>query len=290
MNFLGLEPVFSDYKKSKIVIQSLPYEGTVSYTPGASEGPRAIIHASRFLEDFDDEQKHSFAGFGIHTLPFLNPPKKHSPPEPYIRRVYEQTRKLLRDRKFVISLGGEHSVSAGIIWAYAEKFPKLTVLHLDAHGDLRDEYEGSAFSHACPMRRVADRVKTVHAGVREISRDQWEFIRKKKLKVLFAYEIHRMPRKKWIQQVVNALGPEVYISLDTDVLDPSEMPSTGTPEPGGLTYVELIDLLREVARRKQVVGFDLVELAPHPEFVFPDYTAARIVYKLITFVFGTSHK
>lgn len=283
MNFLGLADEFSGYKNSRIVIQPLPYEGTVSYTTGTGDGPRAIIHASRFLEDFDDEKKCSFHSLGIHTLPFLAPPKKYSPPEPYIRRVYAQTKKLLADQKFVISLGGEHSVSAGIIWAYAEKFPKLSVLHIDAHSDLRDEYEGSAFSHACGLRRVSDRVQTVHVGIREISEDQWKYVQKKKIKMLFAYQMHRTPKAKWIREVVNALKSDVYITLDTDGLDPTVIPSTGTPEPGGLSYLDLMDLFREVARRRRVVGFDIMELAPRPEFVFPDFTCARIVYKLITF-------
>lgn len=282
-NFLGLPSESTDYKKSRVVIQPLPYEGTVSYTTGTSDGPRAIIHASRYLEDFDEEFKKSFHTLGIHTLPFLNPPKKLSPPEPYVRRVYAQTKKLVRDGKFVVSLGGEHSVSAGIIWAYAEKFPKLSVLHLDAHADLRDEYEGSPYSHACGLRRVADRVKTVHVGIRSLSEDQWGFIRKKKINVFFAYEIHRTARKKWIREVCDSLTRDVYITVDTDALDPSEMPSTGTPEPGGLGYVEVIDLFREVARRKRIVGFDLMELAPRREFVFPDFTCAKIAYKVIAF-------
>ncbi len=285
MNFLGLDPAHSSYKKSKIIIQPLPYEGTVSYTTGTSDGPRAIIHASRFIEDFDDETKRSYSGLGIHTLAPLNSQKKYSPPEPYIRRVFEQTRKLVHDGKFVISVGGEHSISAGMIWAYAEKYPKLSVLHIDAHGDLRDEYEGSAFSHACGLRRVSERVKTVHVGMREISKDQWDYVCRKKIKMLFAYEIHRMPRNKWIAEVVRALNRDVYITCDTDGLDPIVIPSTGTPEPGGLSYEELLDLFREVARRKHVVGFDLMELAPRPEFVYPDFTCARIIYKLITFVF-----
>ena len=286
MNYLGLPPQFSNYKNSRIVVQPLPYEGTVSYTTGTAEGPAAIIHASRFIEDFDDEQKRSFHQLGIHTLPFLNPPKKNSPPEPYIRRVYEQTRKLARDNKFVISLGGEHSISAGIIWAFAERYPNLSVLHIDAHGDLRDEYEGSAYSHACGLRRVADRVKTVHVGIREVSHDQWEFVKKKKIKMLFAYQIHKMPRKKWIREVLNALERDVYITIDTDGLDPCEMPSTGTPEPGGLSYLELLDLFRAVAHHNNIVGFDIMELAPRPEFHFPDYTCARLAYKLITFKYG----
>ncbi|MBI4971107.1 MAG: agmatinase [Candidatus Omnitrophica bacterium] len=285
MNFLGLPPELSNYKNARVVVQPLPYEGTVSYTSGTSDGPFAIIHASRFIEDFDDEQKRSFSQLGVHTLPFLNPPKKQSPPEPYIRRVFEQTRKLVRDGKFVISLGGEHSISAGIIWAFAEKYPKLSVLHIDAHGDLRDEYEGNAFSHACGLRRVADRVKTVHVGMREVSRDQWEFVKKKKIKMLFAYEMHRMPRKQWIREVVGALGRDVYITCDTDGFDPTVIPSTGTPEPGGLSYVDVLDLFREIGRRKNIVGFDIMELAPRPEFHFPDYTCARLAYKMITFKF-----
>ncbi len=283
---MGLPKKYVDYKKSAIVVQLFPYEGTVSYTTGTSKGPRAIIDASRFIEDFDVYSKKSFKALGIHTSAPLNPSKKYSKPEPYIEKVYQQTLKCVKDKKFIISLGGEHSVSSGIIKAFHEFTPKLSVLHIDAHGDLRDSYEGTNYSHASALRRVSDLVKTVHVGMRTLSQDQWDYVKKNKIKMFFAHELHEKPTKDWVNEVVTSLNKNVYISIDTDGLDPSIIPATGTPEPGGLEYIELIELLREVAKRKNVVGLDIMELAPKEDFVYSEFTCARIAYQMIAFKYG----
>jgi len=285
-NFLGLSPQYTGYKRSKVVVQLLPYEGTVSYTTGTSKGPEAIINASRFLEDFDIRSKKTYRSLGIHTLPLLKPSKKYSAPEPYLKRVFQQSKKLVQDKKFIISLGGEHSLSAAIIPAIQLQHPEITVLHIDAHADLRNQFEGSRYSHACGLRRVQGNLKTVLLGVRTLSQDQWTYIQNKKIKHFFTHDLYEVPPKQWIKEVVKACGKFVYISLDTDAFDPSEMPSTGTPEPGGLHYVDLVELFRQLSLKKTIVGFDLMELAPREDFVAPDVLCARLVHQMVGFVFG----
>lgn len=279
--FLGLDENLTDYDKSKAVIVQVPYEGTVTYKKGTSNGPKAIIEASKEVEWYDDELNFIPCDVGISTL---KPIDIEGTPEEVNNNIYKETKKILEDNKFLITLGGEHSITFGIVKAFKEKYPDLSVLHLDAHSDLRDSYEGSKFSHACPMKRIFDLgLKFTQVGIRSISEDEAPFIKQNKLKFFFARDIYN--NNKWFNEAINSLTDNVYITIDLDVFDPSIMPAVGTPEPGGLDWYKVINFLKEVFKNKNVVGCDVVELCPIKDNIISDFTAARLVYKLIAYKF-----
>ena len=277
-NFAALSLEYSDYKSARAVILPVPYDHTVSYIAGAKNGPRAIISASRNMELYDDEISKNIYESGIHTadelMTVIDPEKMNS-------IVYSSAKEFLDDGKFIVALGGDHSISYGIIKAASEKFKNLSVLQLDAHADLRDSYEGTKFSHACIMRRVSEICKFTQVGIRSYSEEEAEFIAEKKLKLFLARELNG---EKWMDEVVKGLSENVYITIDVDVFDPSIMPSTGTPEPGGLDWHTALKLLKKVFEKKKVVGFDVVELSPMQN-VAPDFMLAKLVYKLIGYKF-----
>jgi len=271
-NFGGLEE--QDYAKSRVVIFPVPYEATTSYMTGTKFGPATIIDASRHMELFDIELKKDISNIGIFTLPALSC-SKNSPQEAYlqIKKIIEQ---FLADKKFVVMLGGEHSITPGAVAAFRERYKDLSVLQIDAHTDLRDEFEGTKFSHASSMKRVGDLGVSVTAvGIRSQEEAEAEYIKKEKIKnIFYAPEI---PLKK----IISSLSKNVYLTIDVDGFDPSIMPSTGTPEPGGLGWYEVLDLIKQVAKAKRIVGADIVELSPLPGIVFPDFLAAKLAYKII---------
>jgi agmatinase len=239
-----------------------------------------LLHASRYLETYDHELDFEPYRIGVHTLPELMLPD--SGPQQalrVLRRAYEM---LLDARKFVIILGGEHSVSGPPILAHAGRMARgsLSVLQLDAHCDLRTEYQGTPLSHACVMHRVHQEVNLVQVGVRSLTSEERELIREAGVSVVFG---HELDSKDWIDNAVGCLGEDVYITFDIDYFDPSLVPSTGTPEPGGGEWYPTLNLLERVFREKNVVGCDVVELAPIPGMVAPDFLAAKLVYKLIAF-------
>ncbi len=276
--FASLPEQFSSFEKSKVVIAQAPYAETVSYGKGAEKGPEAIINASKHLELFDLELKKNTAGeLGIHSLEPYELPKT---PKEAVESIYNETKKLLKKNKFVITLGGEHTVSIGAVKAYSEKFDNLSVLYLDAHADLRNEFESEKYSHACALRRISEfREDFVHVGCRSLTEETYEIIEKKGYTFRWAREIKE--KGPQIEQILKELQENVYVSIDIDVLDPSIMPSTGTPEPGGLNWYEITKILKEVGKQKNIVGFDLVELAPKKGLDAPDFTAAKLVYKLL---------
>jgi len=277
-NFLDTSPGFSAYDKSKIVILPVPFDRTSIWLRGAEKGPKAIIEASRYLEDYDIETKSEICRKGI----FTDKPIKAASSEEMIKKTYERLSALLSDGKFVVTLGGEHSVSIPSIRAHAERFAGLSVLHLDAHSDRRDEYDGDRLSHACTIGWAKKYVKNVvSVGIR--SMDSSELESAKQDKIFYAHEIHG--RTDWIDKAVNALSDNVYITIDLDVFDTGIMPSTGTPEPGGLGWYEVTALLKEVARRKNIVGFDVVELCPKKCNKAPDALAAKLVQVLLSYKF-----
>jgi agmatinase len=277
-NFLGIPQPFSTYKKSKFVILPVPYEQTTTYKTGTKEGPQAIITASKQVELFDEELKIEAYKVGINTAEELEPTSKG--PEEMIERIYQVGRELLKDSKVIAMLGGEHTISIGMIKAYKEKYKNLSVLQLDAHADLRQSYQGSKFSHACTMRRVREFAPAVQVGIRNISLEEHNWVKKNKIHLFYARE----KDKSSVDEIINSLSDNVYLTFDLDFLDPSIMPSVGTPEPGGYLWYETLDFLKTLSQKVNIVGFDVVELCPQPGNIAPDFLAAKLIYKLIGFI------
>ena len=282
-NFLGMEGAQASWENARVVILPVPYEATVSYGSGTRGGPDAILQASRFIELYDQELDAEPAEIGVVTLPALH--LSAAGPERAVaelRDAYEQILDAAGER-LVIALGGEHSISSAPILAHAarrEPGTRLCVLQFDAHSDLRPEYEGSAFSHASVMARCVDEVDLVALGIRALTRDERELIRSRdNITTLFAEEMWR--DHDWIERALNALGDPIYISFDVDYFDPSLIPGTGTPEPGGPAWYPTLELLRRVFAEREVVGVDVVELAPIPGNPAADFVIAKLIYKMI---------
>ncbi len=281
VNFLGLPEADTEFDDASVVILCVPYEATVSYMGGTRFGPRRILEASRHVELYDHELDAEPHRVGVHTLPELM--LSGAGPEEALRELRAAYDALLAGGKFVIMLGGEHSISAPPIEAHVRALGArpLSVLQLDAHGDLRPEYEGTPYSHACVMYRVHRAVKLVPVGIRAVTAEERELMRAQNLPTVFGWELDAGER--WIDRVVQALGPDVYITIDVDFFDPSLVPSTGTPEPGGGTWYPTLRLLERVFSERHVVGADVVELAPIPGVIAPDFLAAKLVYKLVAY-------
>jgi agmatinase len=281
VNFLGLPDPAPPLERAPIVILPVPYEATVSYMGGTRFGPRRILEASRYIELYDHELDGEFHEQGIHTLPELM--LSGAGPEEALGELRTACDRLLDMDKFVIVLGGEHSLSAAPIEAHAQRLGKkrLSVLQLDAHGDLRPEYEGTPYSHACVMYRVHRRVDLVPVGIRAITAEERQLMRERRIPTIFGHQLD--PAERWIDRALAALGPDVYITIDVDYFDPSLVPATGTPEPGGGQWYPTLRLLERVFTERRVVGVDVVELAPIPGLVAPDFLVAKLVYKLIAF-------
>ena len=288
-NFLGIEARYSSFEQSAVVILPLPYERRVSYGHGTRYGPRAILEASHFVEFYDEETgREVHKELGIATLqPLTFPQKKDKAALDQICRV---TTDLLNENKFVVALGGEHTVTQALILAHAEKYSNLSVLQIDAHSDLRGEYEGSEFSHACVMARVCEIIepkRVVQVGIRAQCIEESEFIKANGIKTLYAHEIragkYTNDASGWEDHAIDHLSNFVYVTFDVDGLDPSIMPSTGTPEPNDLLWQETMTLLQKLGRQKKVVGCDIVELAPIKGLHHPDLAAAKLVSKMINY-------
>ena len=279
VNFLGLPDPAPALEGAPIVILPVPYEATVSYMGGTRFGPRCILEASRYIELYDHELDGEFHEAGIHTLPELM--LSGAGPEEALDELRTACDRLLELDKFVIMLGGEHSLTAAPVEAHVRRLGKrrLSVLQLDAHGDLRPEYEGTPYSHACVMYRIHQRVDLVPVGIRAITAEERELMRARRIPTIFGHELDAA--EGWIDRAIAALGPEVYVTIDVDYFDPSLVPATGTPEPGGGQWYPTLRLLERVFAERHVVGVDVVELAPIPGFVAPDFLVAKLVYKLI---------
>jgi len=280
MNFGGLDDRFSDRDKARFVVLPVPYDLTSTYQPGSRRGPLAILEASGNMELYDEELDRETCRVGIHTLDPLEIDARG--PAEMIRSVKEAVADILEGKQIPVILGGEHSISYGALLAVRDLFPRIGVLQLDAHADLREEYQGSPYSHASVARRMAEAVPVCQVGIRSMSAPEAEFIRQGKV-TSFSAEFVR-GKKNWQTEITRRLPEDVYVTIDLDVLDPSVMPATGTPEPGGISWQEILILLREVARKKRIVGFDAVELAPIPGLVAPDFLAAKLVYRLMGYL------
>lgn len=275
--FMGYQCEMAD---SKAAVMQVPYDATTSFMAGTRYGPHAIITASRQVEFFDRELDRDPAEeLGIHTLPEMEPDMGSA--EKTVSRVEEMASEVIEQDKFPILFGGEHSVSVGLVAALAKKHKRLSVLQLDAHAVLRDEYEGTRFNHACAMRRIREHVKVAsQVGIRSICREEVDFIKKAKI----GDQIHWGPDFD-ADKVVSQLTDEVYVSIDLDGFDPSECPGVGTPEPGGIKWLQALTLLRKVSKEKKVVGFDIVELLPIPGTVQSEFFSAKLAYKLLGYSF-----
>jgi agmatinase len=278
MNFGGHEVVY-DYRKSRIVILPVPYDATSTWMRGADKGPEAILKASENLEFYDIETKSEAHKHGIYTH---EPLEGKISPEALVNSLYKKVMFLLSEKKFPVIVGGNHTVTIGSVRAFAEFNNDLTVLQLDAHTDLRQIYEGSPYNHACTMARARELAPVVQVGIRSMSAEEVPFADFSR--IFFAHDLYY--DKSLYNNAIDLLSDNVYITIDIDVFDPSLMPSTGTPEPGGPDYFEIMHFLREVVKRKNVVGFDMVELCPSPTNKTPDFVAAKVIYQLLSYIFS----
>ena len=277
-NFLGIPEAENTLEKSRVVVLPVPYERTVSYGVGTRNGPAAILEASRYVELYDDELDEDVSLVGIHTLPSWLPDRME--PEACVESLAGVVSELLAKPRFVLTLGGEHAIATGPIRAHHSRYPGLSILHFDAHGDLRDEYEGDRHSHACAARRFLETgLPSVHVGIRSISREEVDFARQKGLLIVSNRRLPNMD--DWIPEAMSRLTDEVYVTFDVDFFDGSLVPGTGTPEPGGGTWEQALEILRRVAAEKKIVGADVVEHAPLPGNRAPDFLVAKLCYKLL---------
>jgi agmatinase len=272
----GLSARYTDYDRAAAVILPIPFDKTSTWQKGADKGPAAIIEASRYLELYDIETGCEVFKKGIFTARPVKAPSSSL----LIKKTDAAVSRYLKDNKLVVTLGGDHSVSIGVIKAYAKHYEDVSILHLDAHADSRESYEGSRYNHACVIARAREFVKNiVSVGIRSMDVSERSGVNRKKM--FFAHDIHNSD--KWMRKAVRALSDTVYITIDLDVFDPGIMPSTGTPEPGGLGWYQVMQFLRSVSKSKRIVGFDLVELCPSKAKA-PDFLAAKLIYTLLSYI------
>ena len=278
-NFGGIENRYAGYDNARILLQSVPYDGTSTWGKGADRAFEAFLEASENMELYDIETDSEVYKQGIHILPEITENKS---PEAVYREVYSRTRELLDSGKFLTFFGGEHSVSIGIMQAFYERYPGITIVQLDAHTDLRKSYLGSEYNHACALHRASRNTNVIQVGIRSMDACEKEYLNPEKC--FFAHRIKS--DAGWMQKALKLMSDKVYITLDLDVFDPSVMPSTGTPEPGGLDWYEVTGFLRDVFENKEVMGFDIVELAPVAGRKDPDFLAAKLYYRMLSLKFN----
>lgn len=282
VSFLGLDGPAHSIDGAGVAILPVPYDATTSFHAGARHAPEAVLRASHHIEEYDEELGQEICDVGIHTAAPLEPDL--GSPEGMVRRVEERVAGLLSHSKRVVTLGGDHTVAVGAVWAHARAFGPISVLQVDAHADLRDSWDGTRFSHACAARRMGEHdgvARVVAVGVRAISPEGVALVTGPVHRVLFAQEIAERDPADWISEVISALSHRVYVTFDVDGFDPSVVPATGTPEPGGLGWWTALRLLRLLSREREVVGADVCELCPAPGLHASDVTVARLLYKMI---------
>ena len=276
--YAGIPAAYSSLDTSKIVLIPVPYDGTSTWQKGADKGPEAFLKASENMELYDIETNSEVYKQGVYLAEAI---EEKSSPEAVVAEVYKTVKAYILRNKFVTVFGGEHSISIGTIEAFNECFDDLTVLHIDAHADLRASYQGSSCNHACALYQASQSTNLIQVGIR--SMDSAETTVMDPDKTWFAHDM--VNEEYWMDNVIDALGQDVFITLDLDAFDPSIMPSTGTPEPGGLLWYETLDFLRRVFEQRNVVGFDIVELCPREEDKSSDFLAAKLYYKMLTYKF-----
>jgi agmatinase len=277
-SFGGLTPEEARADTSRVVVVPVPYDSTTSFRSGSREGPNSIINASRYLEDYDIELARETYRVGIHTTNEIEP--HVGGPEHMIDRVHDFVYPWIEDGKLITLLGGEHSISVGAVRALSKFYPDLSVLYFDAHADMRNEYMGSKFSHACTARRIMEICPIVPVGIRSMSKEEMDFIQNEDIRIHFGGELN--PNNEWnIEDIVGSLSEHVYVSVDLDVLNLGIMSAVGTPEPGGISWNTILSIIREVCSRRNLVGFDLTELTPGDGPIANSFVAAKLAYKMI---------
>lgn len=282
-NFGGIvEEEFSDFGGARVLVWPVAYEGTVSYGAGTGRGAEAIIDASRNMELYDEETDSEVYRLGIHTLGELS---AMGSPEQMTNALYARAQELVATGKLVVMIGGEHSITAPVVRAYAERYENLSVLQIDAHADLRDRYDGTPHSHACVMRRITGDIglQVVQCGIRSLSAEEARAIAQLPTRIFWAKDI--VGRTDWWKEAVEGLTENVYLTIDVDGFDPSLVPQTGTPEPGGLGWYEVLGLIRTLAGRRRIVGMDLVEYSYTEGQNASAFLSAKLIYKSLSYIF-----
>lgn len=276
--YAGVEEHWGEFEKAKILLQSIPYDGTSTWGKGADQGFEAFLDATDNMEVYDIETNSEVYQQGVHIL---EPIKEDRSPEEVFKAVYAKTSELLKTGKYLTFFGGEHSVSIGVIKAFYEKYDNLSVLQLDAHADLRPEYHGSPYNHACAVYDASQNCNLVQVGIRSMDREEKEYVQEGNC--FYAHEMWE--NNNWMEESISRLGEKVYLTIDLDAFDPSLLAATGTPEPGGLAWYETLKYLRKVFKERDVVGFDIVELAPEMAHKASNFLAAKLYYKLLSYKF-----
>ena len=279
--FAGIEGEHNEFENAGILLQSIPYDGTSTWGKGADEGFGAFLDAAENMEIYDIETNSEVYKKGVYII---DPILEDASPEAMFESVYESTKELLKANKFLTFFGGEHSISIGVIKAFYEAHPDITILQLDAHADLRAEYHGSPYNHACAAYDASKNANLIQVGIRSMDTSEVQYMDKNKC--YFAEDIYG--HSAWIEDSISKMTDKVYITLDLDVFDPSIMPATGTPEPGGMLWNPMIQYLKKVFQQKNVLGFDIVELAPIEGLKAPQFLAAKLYYKMLSYKFVNS--
>ena len=277
--YAGIPENYAKLETAKVVLIPVPYDGTSTWQKGADKGPKAFLEASENMELYDIETDSEVYKKGVFLADAI---AENSSPEAVVDAVHQETKKYINRNKFVTIFGGEHSISIGTIRAFNECYHNLTVLHIDAHADLRKEYEGSSYNHACAVYEANENTNLVQVGIRSMDISEKRVMNTDK--VFFAHDM--AANEFWMDDVIDQLTENVFITFDLDALDPSIMPSTGTPEPGGLFYYETLEFLKKVFKKHNVVGFDIVELCPNPTEKSSDFLAAKLYYKMLSYKFS----
>ncbi len=280
--FGGAVPEPRSFDDSRVVILPVPVDRTTSYVPGTRNGPREILQASSHMELWDEELGVDVHSVGIFTLPEMELPFGEL--EPLMNEIQRVASEVFSRDKFLVTLGGEHSITPPLLAAAAAKYRGVHVLQIDAHADLRDSYMGTRHNHACAMRRSLEHASITQVGIRSMSTEEAAVVRQLRTTVFYDSSIRADPA--WIDRVVESLGDPVYITIDVDGMDPAIMPATGTPEPGGLSWYEMLALLRATIERRDVIGCDVVELSPLPGLMAPNFLCAKLIYKILTYRFA----
>ncbi len=282
MTCFGPGPAYTASDKAcRFVVLPAPFDATASYGTGARLGPARVLEASQQMELFDEELCAEPWKAGICTEPPLNLPVI---PEASVEIIRKATGRVFSEQKIPVLIGGDHSVSIGALHAAAEHFGPIDILQMDAHSDLRDTYQGTRFSHACVMRRAWQLGNVIQAGIRSMSRKEWEFLDACGRYPVFSRDM-LADMERCTDKIAGMLtGRPLYITIDVDCMDPSVMPATGTPEPGGISWTQLLQVLRVVTGKADVIGFDVVELAPIPGIHYPEFTVARLIYRLMGYI------
>ena len=276
--YAGIPEEYAKLEHANIVLIPVPYDGTSTWQKGADKGPKAFLEASENMELYDIETDSEVYKQGVYLTDAVT---ENTSPESMVDAVHEATKKYIKKNKFVTIFGGEHSISIGTIRAFNEMFPSLTVLHIDAHADLRKSYDGSSCNHACAVYEASQNTNLIQVGIRSMDSKEKSVMDFEK--TYFAHEM--AVDDSWMDLAIEQMTENVFITFDLDAFDPSILPSTGTPEPGGLLWYETLDFLKEVFNEKNVVGFDIVELCPNENDKSSDFIAAKLYYKMLSYKF-----